>query len=234
MENKTLDPDRILATIHQLENRINDRFPNSGLKKVCHDFYQIATESKVRAAKIAKPDIPLRLMSFLIIGIGLGGLVYSISLADFKMENNTVTNLITLAEAIFNDLMLIGAAIFFLVTIEVRVKRKRAIKRLNELRNIAHVVDMHQLTKDPSRIGGGKNNTVHSPKVEMTLHELQRYLDYCSEMMSLVAKVAAIYSQSMPDDVVVRSVNEIESLTTGLSRKIWQKIVILQELEKSN
>ena len=32
----------------------------------------------------------------------------------------------------------------------------------------------------------------------------------------------------MPDATVVAAVNEIESLTTGLSRKVWQKITILQ------
>ena len=43
-------------------------------------------------------------------------------------------------------------------------------------------------------------------------------------------KIASIYSQSFADSQAVAAVNEIETLTTGLSRKIWQKIMILQEM----
>ena len=61
----------------------------------------------------------------------------------------------------------------------------------------------------------------------MTAFQLTRYLDYCSELLSIVGKLAALYAQSLPDSVVVAAVNDIETLTTGLSRKIWQKIVQL-------
>jgi hypothetical protein len=40
--------------------------------------------------------------------------------------------------------------------------------------------------------------------------------------------------KSLPDDVIVSSVNDIESLTDGLSRKIWQKIMILAEVDENN
>jgi hypothetical protein len=61
----------------------------------------------------------------------------------------------------------------------------------------------------------------------MSPFELTRYLDYCSEMLSLTSKLAALYAQNLPDPVVIDAVNEIESLTTNLSQKIWQKITIL-------
>jgi hypothetical protein len=88
---------------------------------------------------------------------------------------------------------------------------------------------MHQLTKDPY-ISNINNTTENSPVRLYTKFELQRYLDYCSEASALIGKVAALYAQSLPDPVIVGSVNEIEVLTTGLSRKIWQKIVVLQNL----
>ena len=59
-----------------------------------------------------------------------------------------------------------------------------------------------------------------------------RYLDYCSEMLSLTGKLAALYMQNMRDPIVIESVNEIEDLTTSLSRKIWQKIMILNQPTK--
>ena len=61
----------------------------------------------------------------------------------------------------------------------------------------------------------------------MTPFELARYLDYCSEMLSLMGKLAALYVQRFPDTQAVAAVDAIEDLTTGLSRKVWQKIMIL-------
>jgi hypothetical protein len=63
----------------------------------------------------------------------------------------------------------------------------------------------------------------------MTRFELVRYLDYCSELLSLTSKVAALYVQHMPDAQVQASVNEVVTLTTGLSSKVWQKIMILDD-----
>ena len=61
----------------------------------------------------------------------------------------------------------------------------------------------------------------------MTQFELGRYLDYCSELLSLISKIAALYVQRFDDEVLLGAVDEVESLTSGLSRKIWQKIIIL-------
>ncbi len=49
-----------------------------------------------------------------------------------------------------------------------------------------------------------------------------------SELLSLTGKIAALYVQRFDDPVVMTAVNEIETLCTGLSRKIWQKIMIIQ------
>jgi len=221
---------KIIDTISLLEKRIDDRFPDSGLKNVCRNFLQIAKESKQNIDWISRPNLTLRIFAYLIISIGLGGLIYSISYIDIRIENTTLGNIVSISEAIFNDILLLGAAIFFLVSLESRLKTKRAIKALNELRAIAHVIDMHQLTKDPSLSEMPESATENSPKRTFTKFELQRYLDYYSEATALVGKVAALYSQSLPDQAVVRVVNEIEVLTTGLSRKIWQKLIILNEL----
>ncbi|NUN49492.1 MAG: hypothetical protein HUU15_11750, partial [Candidatus Brocadiae bacterium] len=60
---------------------------------------------------------------------------------------------------------------------------------------------------------------------------LSRYLDYCAEMLALIGKLAALYADEMRDSVVIDAVNEMEDLTTGLSRKIWQKLSILYAME---
>jgi hypothetical protein len=132
-----------------------------------------------------------------------------------------------------NDLVFVGAAIFFLVTWEGRRKRARALKALHQLRSMAHIVDMHQLTKDPERVVRTGPGTPSSPKLQMTSFELTRYLDYCSETLSVISKVAALYVQDFNDPVTMAGVNEVENLTAGLSRKIWQKIMILDRIISS-
>ena len=62
----------------------------------------------------------------------------------------------------------------------------------------------------------------------MSAPELGRYLDYCSELLSVTSKLAALLVQYFNDEVVLGAVNEIETLTTGLSGKIWQKIRLLE------
>ena len=66
----------------------------------------------------------------------------------------------------------------------------------------------------------------------LTPFQLSRYLDYCAEMFSLIGKLSALYVQDFDDPAVIASVNDVDQLTTGLSRKVWQKIVILHSLQE--
>ena len=99
--------------------------------------------------------------------------------------------------------------------------------RRPELRALAHIIDMHQLTKDPEMVLGEHPPTESSPARNLTPFQLNRYLDYCSEMLSLVSKIGALYVQSFPDAQALAAVADIGNLTTELSQKIWQKIMIL-------
>ena len=51
-----------------------------------------------------------------------------------------------------NDLIFLGVAVYFLLTMETRIKRRRALEALHQIRSVVHIVDMHQLTKDPERL----------------------------------------------------------------------------------
>ena len=72
--------------------------------------------------------------------------------------------------------------------------------------------------------------TASSPQRQLTRFELSRYLDYCTELLSLSSKLAATHAQCMDDPVVLDAVNDIEILASNLSNKIWQKIVILDTI----
>ena len=232
MENKTiLQHQSIVETIQLLERRIGERFPEGSLRKICGDFHKVAKEAERKITWIGKPLLALRIVTAAVILLALAGIAYAFTVVEFKVGTN-LENIAAVTESVINDLVLLGAAIFFLVTFERRIKRNRAIEALNELRTIAHVIDMHQLTKDPIRLTKKSGRTKSSPQRSMTRFELGRYLDYCSEMLSLIGKVAALYSQGLPDDVVVRTVNEIETLSSGMNRKIWQKLIILNDMEE--
>jgi hypothetical protein len=90
---------------------------------------------------------------------------------------------------------------------------------------LAHIIDMHQLTKDP------ESALRRSSKRQMSVFELTRYLDYCSDAMALISKIAALHVQNFQDPVLLDAVDDVEDLTAGFSRKIWQKITILEGIE---
>lgn len=228
---RKLDLEKTSETIRILQLRIEERFPVSGLSRVCAELEQLALESAENIAYIRKPIIWLRVLLILSISIGITTLIYSASLLDYSVGQVEVLDLVQALEASVNDLIFIAAAIYFLMTLENRMKRKKVLGALHELRTVAHVIDMHQLTKDPKSVNS--QSTTHSPKRDMSTFELSRYLDYCSEMLSLTSKVAALYANDYKDEVALKSINEIENLCTDLSGKIWQKIMILGKEDPS-
>ena len=42
---RELNPEEVIKTIGKLEQRIADRFPDSGLRKVCQELLAVAEES---------------------------------------------------------------------------------------------------------------------------------------------------------------------------------------------
>jgi hypothetical protein len=150
-----------------------------------------------------------------------------------QFQFDDYTNFIQALEASISSVVFIGAAILFFVSWENRIKRRRALKAVHELRALAHIVDMHQLTKDPESYFAPTQPTSGAKKRDMTPFELNRYLDYCSESLALISKVAALYVQEFQDPVLLDAVDDVEDLTAGFSRKIWQKITILEALGRS-
>ncbi|MEZ5854260.1 MAG: hypothetical protein R3D67_05725 [Hyphomicrobiaceae bacterium] len=227
---RTLDIEKIVDTIMALERRISERFEGAGLARVCGELAQIARENKSRLERNARPNLILRSASATLILAGVAALAYVASLIKLKANTEDLFGVLQGIEASVNLLLVMGAGVFSLVTLEGRWKRRRALDDLHELRSIVHVIDMHQLTKDPSTNSSITPPTASSPTRRLNPAELVRYLDYCSEMLSLTAKVAALYAQNSSDATVIDGVNDIERLTTNLSAKIWQKITIVQAM----
>ena len=229
---RQLDSKRILDTVDGLQKRIGERFPGSGLGKLVADMRQVADETVSRTAWIQKPHLPLR-VGVWTLTVAIVALFVRLLLSYRELRLTEFSNFIQALDAGIGSLVYIGAAILFLVTWETRIKRARALRALHELRAMAHIVDMHQLTKDPERAFGLGVDTASSPKRLLTPFELSRYLDYCSEALSLISKIAALHVQGFQDAVVLDAVDDIEDLTTGSSRKIWQKITLIDLMDRS-
>jgi hypothetical protein len=231
---RLLDPVRIIETSAQLQRRIAERFPDSGLSKLAIELNQVARESALRAEEFNRPNIPLRIGIATLVCAIIAFLVTSVISAGHT-ENlfDDLVNFVQFLEAAISGSVFIGAAILFLATLEMRLKRARALRAIRELRAIAHIVDMHQLTKDPERLIRGPS-TPSSPVRAMSPFQLSRYLDYCIELLAVTGKVGALYVQNFPDSEALAAVEQVETLTTGLSRSIWQKMMILEQMPASD
>ena len=214
-----LDEAQLTSTIEDLRGRIASRFPHANLLGVSETFLDVAKRVIATETYLRRPIWPVRVLAGVAVLVLSGLLVVIVSFAVNKPAEMTAGDVVQTIEAAVNDIVFFGVAVFFLFRVESRIKRRKALEMLHELRSLAHIVDMHQLTKDPALL---------TSDGEMSPAELGRYLDFCSDMLSLISKVAALMVQHFNDDVVLAAVNEIETLSTGLSRKVWQKITLLE------
>lgn len=225
---RTIDSSKIVTTGETLRRRIAERFPDSALCDIAMDFVSLARNASATAEWLAAPHRPVRAcaaLGLIALAAASAGALWSL---DLRMEAfSTLSDLAQGLEAAVGDIVFVGVAVYFLLSVEARIKRRRALVVIHELRAMAHIIDMHQLSKDPERLGGRGEDTESSPERHLDPFELTRYLDYASELLALISKLGAILVQRFDDPVTLSAVNEIEALTSGMSRKIWQKITIV-------
>jgi hypothetical protein len=232
-EHQTLDERAIIRTLETLRNRVAERFPTRGLTLTVSHLLDLSRITAKEAADLQKPYWGMRLVPLIAIAGAIAG--FGVLYGIFSVILDQPVGLAEFTqglEAALNIILIAGIAIGFFLRLENRRKRTVALNGLYKLRAVSHVIDMHQLTKDPANIVG--KPTTSSPLRDLDQEQLARYLDYCTEMLSLTGKLAALYAQYFPDATVVAAVNDVEQLTTNLSRKIWQKIVLVQQTPSSS
>jgi hypothetical protein len=229
-ELERLDERAIIRTLEVLRNRVVERFPTRGLAQIVSHLLDLSRLTAAEAHDLRQPYWGMRFISLLAILGGLAGFAALYRFFRIIMDEPVGLAEFTQGlEAALNIILISGLVIGFFLRLENRRKRTIALNGLYRLRAVGHVIDMHQLTKDPAVIVG-THPTTSSPLRDLDQEQLLRYLDYCTEMLSLTGKLAALYAQHFPDATVVAAVNDVEQLTTNLSRKIWQKIVLVQQL----
>lgn len=236
MDYAHLDGREITRTAGLLVQRIHERFPESGLKKVCLVIHRTCGETQSSIDDLKRPVWALRSIAFgmwmltglMLVYFLLGGIEW-----DHVALPKTYTGFIGLLEPSLGSVVFLTAYFLFIGSIESRWKQRKILEALNRLRSLSHVIDMHQLTKDPERLHFSGPDTASSPERTLSPFLLSRYLDYCSEMLALLSKVSALWAQAFPEPKILTAVDEIEMLSDGLSRKIWQKLMILESVAET-
>ena len=228
-----LESEYVADTVRRLEGRIRARFPDRRLGNVAaelgaavpeiHDGFE---ESKARRRQVR---LFSRVTSLVIVLLAVGALGFALRDLITKGTEKSF-EWVPLVESLINDVVFAAIAVFFLWAMPERLERRALLDLLHRLRSLAHVVDMHQLDKDPERARSDYTPTAASPERRiMNAEDLHHYFDYCSELVSLIAKTAALCAERTSDAVVLHTVSEIETLAAQMSQKIWQKISLLPE-----
>jgi hypothetical protein len=66
-----LDSARVIETIERLKARVSERFPDSGLSKVCADLAVTARATAQRAHALHKPNVVLRFLAAIVVLAGI-------------------------------------------------------------------------------------------------------------------------------------------------------------------
>jgi hypothetical protein len=217
-----LRPEKLIETAEHLAVKVSTRFPSAGLGQVACVVTAITQEAAATAEKIRQPNWWLRAGLIALAAMVTGG---AIALAiELRHTENPLTRMTEFVKLTSGALAYLIALGIFLWTLETRFKRKKAVRAIHELRGLAHIIDMHQLTKDPE-------SKPEPGATVLTLEDMWQYLHYCTELLAIITKLGQLYVQDFPDGTTLATVDQLENLGTGLSQKIWQKIMILERLK---
>jgi hypothetical protein len=228
-----LEGARVSETADRLVRRIEERFPGSGLAGVASTVHAICLTTEDQIGQLRRPVLQLRFAVSTVALMSLGLLLY-LFLGGVKwgvfFRQRSYNEFIGSLEPTLAAIVFLTAYFIFISNVEKRWKLRRILAVLSDLRGVAHVVDMHQLHKDPERFLFRGPDTASSPKRTLSPFELARYLDYCTEILAILGKLSALWAQSFPEPAIVTAVDQIETLTTALARKVWQKLIILESV----
>jgi hypothetical protein len=222
-----LDAARVEVTLSQLHQRIVTAMPGRHLADVVDQVRQVVVGIK-RRSRSTPWQTAVRVGSWVSVALLVALIVTAVVSAVRTGGSEDVRGVewLGVVESGVNDVVFAAVAIWFLQSVPRRVERRRLLRILYQLRSLAHVTDMHQMSKHTP--GERVPEDTDLPHRVMDEASLVRYLEFCSSLLSLTSKAAALCGENTTDAVVLDTVSEIETLTANMSRKIWQKISLLR------
>lgn len=226
-----LSGEAVRTATRGLQSRIYQRFPQRSLWEVAGELVGLVEEviegAGISRRRVRSSQVLSRLGILLVVLlIGTALALSATSLWTHPGELGPM-DWLPLIETVVNDLVFTGVAVFFLLAVPQRMERKRVLMLLHRLRSLAHVIDMHQLDKVPERLARRESRNDKEP---LNREQMTHYLDYCTELLSLVGKAGALFGEDSTDGEVLDAVEGIETLTSDMARKVWQKVAILQAM----
>src|SRR5271156_4166467 len=124
---RTLDPKKLISTAHKLGEWLNREYADAHLAKVAGEVHAFAEEAVAKAAQIKKPIWLMRIP----VGLALAGLLAA---AIHHVYNSNLADILAFLDAFKGAAAWAVGAIVILFTLEVRWKRRRALKAIGEIR----------------------------------------------------------------------------------------------------
>src|SRR6266536_4385057 len=104
---RSLNPTHIIHTIDQLRDRVQERFPDSGLGRVAEELQRIGTEAVARSAWLARPLLPLRVGIALLVAL-IGAIVLlALGHLNVPLKLQSFSDFVQAVEAGVNDVVFV-------------------------------------------------------------------------------------------------------------------------------
>lgn len=222
----------VIETAYRLCERIGARFPGRGIQRVAQELAalteQVADTSAGTRRRSRLVRAGSRTLIAVVVLVALVAFGFAVEAAFTEAPDNGL-DWLPLIESAVNDLVFVAIAVVVLHSVPERVQRTDLLAKLHRLRSLAHIIDMHQLTKEPESLRDAFASGTDGNDVDLTPEQIEYYLEYCTELLSIVGKAAALCAEESQDEIVLSTVSTIETLTMSMSRKVWQKITVLSE-----
>ena len=212
-----LNPARIIETAENLARDIGEKLPVSSLAGLAVELAHIAHATVERTQQARRPIYAIRVLSFLAISTSLLGLCYLLDHIHARWEFGTIAEVFDATDAGFNLLVLLAGALWFLITIENRIKRKKALEFIEELREFIHVIDVTQLFYTPLVY----NSDPAAARTSVTFD--YTYFLFCTQMLAVISNLAPLYTRGAAGDSILRAASDVEMLANAITTKLLSK-----------
>ena len=216
-ERHRLDPAKIIETADHLARRVSEKLPDSNLAGLAAELAQVARQTEERAREARQPILAIRIASILAVCGTLLGIWYLARHIHARWEFGTVTEVFEATDAGFNLLVILAGVLWSFLTLEARIKRRKALESIEELRDFIHVIDITQLYYTPDLYNPNPANSPASLNIDYT------YLLFCTEMLTLISNLAPLYTRGAAGDSILRAVSDVEMLANAVSAKLLSK-----------
>ncbi len=217
-------------TATRLVDRIRSRFGEDHLTDIALQVAHVGSLSQKKLAAALKAGSIIRLLTWPWVVAAAVGIIAWIRSLGLTLELKDAGDLAQSLDSVFQLLLVLGAGAWFLLSIGSKVQRRALLRALQELNELAQVIDLIQLDKDPDRLYFSKEQqTDKSPTLGKanTAFLLSRYLDYCAELLSLLAKIGCLYRDKVSDEVVLGKLGDFDRLTNQLRANISTKMGLI-------